>query len=71
MLTTLLIAQLVSPGPYCGDNFGTMIRPEDAPFTGCFLPSWSGSGGAVIREDPYSPGGYRATPVPEQPQYRP
>lgn len=71
MLELALIAQLTAPGPYCGNNFGTWITPEDAPFTGCYLPGWGGSGGAVIREDPYSPGGYRATPVPERPGYWP
>lgn len=69
MLELVLIAQLVTPGPYCGDNFGTWITPEDAPFTGCVVPSWGGQGGAVIREDPYSPGGYRATPLPQTPQF--
>ena len=62
MLTTaLLIAQLAAP--YCGWNYGTEITPSDAFVTGCFVPSWQGQGGAVLRTDPLSPGGLRATPV--------
>jgi hypothetical protein len=62
MLTTaLLIAQLAAP--YCGNNYGTDITPQDAFVTGCYVPSWSGQGGAVLRVDPLSPGGLRATPV--------
>lgn len=61
MTHLLLLAQLAAP--YCGYNYGVEITPQDAPFTGCYVPSWSGQGGAVLREDPLSPGGVRATPV--------
>ena len=62
MITTaLLIAQLAAP--YCGWNYGAVMTPENTPYTGCYVPSQSGEGGAVLREDPFSPGGLRATPV--------
>jgi hypothetical protein len=69
MTHLLLLAQLAAP--YCGYNYGVEITPQDAFVTGCYVPSWSGQesearrgqGGAVLREDPLSPGGVRATPV--------
>jgi len=65
MLTTLLIAQLSAPN--CGWNYGVETTPQNAPFTGCYVPSQPGQpGGAILREDPLSPAGYRAIPVPEQ-----
>lgn len=73
-MTSLFIAAavLLAQGPLCGGLYD--LRPEDAPFTGCFVPSWKGDGsGAQIRVDPLSPSGYRATPVlPHQlPRYTP
>jgi hypothetical protein len=68
----LAIPLLLAQGPLCGGTFN--IRPEDTPFTGCFVPSGRGDGGgAQIRMDPLAPSGYRATPVPprELPQYIP
>ena len=74
-MTPALLAAglLLAQGPLCGGLYD--IRPEDAPFTGCFIPTWNGDGGgAQIRIDPlFSPSGYRATPVkpPELPRYIP
>jgi hypothetical protein len=68
----LVIPLLLAQGPYCGGVHN--LRPEDAPFTGCFVPSGRGDGGgAQLRMDPFSPSGYRATPVlpPELPRYIP
>lgn len=60
MLALMLIAQ----APLCGGLYG--LTPEQAPYTGCYVPGWPGStGGAQIRVDPLSPSGYRATPVLE------
>jgi hypothetical protein len=64
MLTTaLLIAQLGAP--YCGWNYGVEITPQNAPFTGCYVPPPAGRqlGGAILREDPLSPGGVRSYPA--------
>jgi hypothetical protein len=64
MLTTaLLIAQLAAP--YCGWNYGVEITPQNAPFTGCYVPPPPGQqhGGTILREDPLSPGGVRAYPA--------
>ena len=67
----LAIPLLLAQGPLCGGIYN--LRPEDAPYTGCFVPNWNGDGGgAQIRIDPlFSPSGYRATPVPapQLPQY--
>lgn len=64
---------LLAQGPLCGGLYN--IRPEDAPFTGCFIPSGKGDGsGAQIRMDPlFSPSGYNTTPVPapQLPQFAP
>lgn len=68
----LAIPLLLAQGPLCGGMFNT--TPENSPLTGCFMPSWKGDGsGAQIRMDPFSPSGYRATPVlpPELPRYIP
>lgn len=71
-MALLAAGMLLTQGPLCGGLYD--IRPEDAPFTGCFVPSSKGDGsGAQLRLDPFSPSGYRATPVPprELPQYIP
>jgi hypothetical protein len=69
VLSLLLLAQ----APLCGGLYN--ITPEDAPYTGCFVPSGRGDGsGAQIRMDPlFSPSGYRATPIqgPQLPQLTP
>jgi hypothetical protein len=63
-MTPFIAAVLIAQAPLCGGLYN--ITPDDAPFTGCFIPSWRGDGsGAVIKSDPLlSPSGYRATPVP-------
>ena len=62
-MTPLLAAVLIAQAPLCGGLY--KMTPEDAPLTGCFIPSGRGDGsGAQIRIDPiFSPSGYRATPV--------
>ena len=61
-------AVLLAQGPMCGGLYG--MTPDNAPYTGCFVPSWKGDGsGAQIRMDPLlSPSGYRATPIPPRRQ---
>ena len=63
-MTPLIAAVLIAQGPYCGTG-PLQVTPQQAPFTGCYIPSWRGDGsGAVIKSDPLAPNGYRATPVP-------
>jgi hypothetical protein len=61
MIEALLIAQL--SGPRCGwYPGGTVLTPENTPFTGCTVPG-PDQYGTRLRADPFSPSGVRAEPA--------
>ncbi len=61
MLGLVLLAQLA--GPPCGWNYGVVITPENAPFTGCTVPDARREYPVRLRMDPFSPSGVRAEPA--------
>jgi hypothetical protein len=59
-----LLPVLLVQAPACGTG-PLQVTPEQASFTGCFIPSGRGDGsGAQLFVDPLAPNGYRAKPIP-------
>jgi hypothetical protein len=59
-----LLPVLLAQGPVCGTG-PLQVTPEQALFTGCFIPSGRMDGsGAQVFIDPLAPNGYRAKPIP-------
>jgi len=64
MLSLITSGLLLAQGPVCGTG-PLQATPEQASFTGCFIPSGRMDGsGAQIFVDPLGPNGFRAKPIP-------
>ena len=62
MLSFILLAQLA--GPVCGYNYGVEITPDDSPYVGCVINDRDSRPAVRIKQNPFTPSGYQAEPIP-------
>jgi hypothetical protein len=62
MLSFILLAQLA--GPVCGYNYGVEITPDDSPYVGCVINDRNANPAVRIKQNPFTPSGYQAQPIP-------
>ena len=62
ILPGLLISQLA--GPVCGYNYGVEITPDNSPYVGCVLNDRDSRPAVRIKQNPFTPSGYQAEPIP-------